>query len=373
MTTSVTFELGTILDSLLKAAIIAPSRAGNAFDKAAGIMFNINPGIAPVCVVQATNLDSFYIESVPVIDATGAQTRWRFPHTLAKVLDSIPKTAGRVVKFIHDPASGRVKLESNRLKASIGMIDPDFYPEFDLYDGDFSTTSGVGARIEQVAWACAKPGNEPMTGVHFTGEHVIATDRYRVARVPLKMAITKPITVPAGMLSSILKKSGEIEVGATAHQIVFRVHDGCHVYASIYANDYPGIEKRVTSLQYDGIISVRKGELASLVNVTMSGAEGDRTPLVRLIFGKGELAAHVSGGEIGIGDVVPIPGQADHPRVSIYFTPGYLLDAINRAPGDVINFSYRVENESKLPVKIDDGSGYEAWIAPRNPSNDSAG
>lgn len=373
MTTSVTFELGTILDSLLKAAIIAPSRAGNAFDKAAGIMFNVNPGTAPVCVVQATNLDSFYIESVPVVDATGIQTRWRFPHTLAKILDSIPKTPARLVKFEHDASSGRVKLESNRMRASIGMIAPELYPEFTLYDGDFSTTNGVGARIDQVAWACAKPGAEPLTGVHFTGEHVIATDRYRVARVPLKMAISKPITVPAAMLGSILKKSGEIEVGATPHQIVFRIHDGCHVYSSIYADEYPAIEKRVTSLTYDGVISVRKNQLTSLINLSTSGAEGDRTPLVRLIIGKGELAVYMSGEEIGIGDVEPIPGQAQHPRVSIYFTPGYLLDAVNRAPSDVINLSYEVENESRRPVKVDDGSGYEAWIAPRNPRNDSAG
>lgn len=372
MTTSVTFELGTILDSLLKAALIAPSKAGTAFDKAAGIMLNINPGIAPVCVVQATNLDAFYIESVPVIEATGAQTRWRLPHTLAKILDSIPKTAGRLVRFEKDPAGGRVKLTSNRMVATVGTIDPDFYPEFDLYEGEFSTTQGVGSRIEQVAWACAKAGNEPLTGVHFTGEHVIATDRYRVCRVPLKMSITNPITVPAGMLASILKKTGEIEVGATSHHIVFRVNDGCHVYSAIYGNEFPAIEKRVTSFEYDGQISVRKNELSSLINLAMSGSDADRMPLIRLIIGRSELAAYVGGDEVGIGDVVDIPGQATHKRISLYFTPGYVLDAVNRTPGDLVTLSYRVEDESKVPIKIHDGSGFEAWVVSRGPANPSA-
>lgn len=359
-----------MLDCVQKAAVVAPSKAGAAFDKAAGIVFNINPGVVPVCVVQATNLDSFYIESIDVVTAEGASTRWRLPNMLAKVLDAIPKAPGKTVKFTKDPTTGRVKIESGRMRATLGLIDVDFYPEFEMYEGEFSTTSGVGVRIEQVAWACGKAGTEPLTGVHFTGQHVIATDRYRVARVPLHMPISSPITVPAGMLATILKRNGSVDVGATEHQVVFKVHDGCHVYSAIYASPYPAIEKRVTGFTYDGEVRVRKAEFAGLITLATSVVEGDRMPLLQLIIGRSEIAAFMNGQEAGIGDVLDAPGQASHPRISLYFNPGYLLDAINKAPGDNITFSYQNKNESMQPVKVADGSGYEAWIAARKSTND---
>lgn len=375
METSVTFELATILDAIKKAAIVAPARAGTAFDKAAGVMLDLFPSDEVKVVIRATNLDSFYTEVIECVTISGDATQWRVPANLvAEVLGNITQSPGKTVKFTRSSATGgRVWIQCGRMKATIGLIDPHLYPEFPRYEGEYSTAGSIGGSIELVSWAAGKAGTEPLSGVHFTGKHLLATDRYRVARVPLEMPISNPVTLPASMLGSLLKRGGDLHIGATDHQVFFRIDDYTLVACAIFPMAYPEINKRLNGMQYDGTFVVRKSSFIRLVNQVIVAAQGNRSPIMQMIIGKSELAAFLKGQEAGIGDVEDLPGQVDHPRVSHYYEPTYLVDAANRAPGDLLTFSYKRENEPKTPIKVEDGTGYEAWVMPRKSLDNGGG
>lgn len=365
--TEVVFEVATINDVIAKAATIAPNKAGNAFDKAAGIMFELTPDDEVKCVVKATNLDVFYLEVVDAHSISGEDARWRLPASvIADVLKNIKPAPGKMITMSHTKGDGRVTIQSGRLKAQIGMIDPDLYPDFEVVEPDkFSPTRGVGSRIEMVSWASAKAGSEPLSGIHFTGEYVVGTDRYRIARVPLAMAaLAKPVTVPAGILSTLLKRAGEIEVGCTDHQMIFRPDDYTQITCSVFAMDFPDLS-RIYERTYQDSFKVNREEFVGLVNSAGAAATGDRSPILRLILGKGEAAVMLQGNEAMIGNVLELPGQCDHPRISLYFTPSYLTDAVGKAPTDIVTISYHAENESQQALRVDGGQDYQAWIAAR--------
>lgn len=365
--TQVTFEVGTIADAIRKAALVAPSKVGNAFDKAAGIMMDINPDDEEVtCVIRATNLDVFYVEALDCILASGPTTSWRLPsNILAEILKNIKPAPGKNVTFSKDTTRERIIVSCGRMKGSVGLIDTASYPEFSIYEGEFSTANDIGGRIDQVAWACAKAGAEPLTGVHFTGEYVVATDGYRVARMPLDMPITTPVTVPANILSGILRQTGKIEIGATPYQMVFRPDPYTQITCSIFALDYPKVMNKVAAITYDGVCRVRKQDLIDLINRALGAAGGDRNPLIQLIIGQGELAAYLVGQDADLGDVVELPGQVAHSRVKLFFSPQYVIDAVGKSPNDLVTLYFTLDANPKIPLKIDGGSGYEAWVATR--------
>lgn len=365
--TQITFEVGTVADAVRKAALVAPARVGNAFDKAAGIVFDVNPDDEQVqCLIRATNLDIFYVESLDCVISSGPPAQWRLPSgILADILKNIKTAPGKNVTFSKDPGKEQVTITCGRMKANLGMIDIGSYPEFSIYEGEFSTANNISGRIDQVAWACAKAGSEPLTGVHFTGDYAVATDGYRVVRVPLDMPIAEPVTVAANVLSGILRQTGQIEIGATPHQMIFRPDTYTQVTCAIYALDYPKIMNKVSTMTYNSEFKISKQDLIDLINRALSAAGGDRNPLIKLIIGKGELAAYLVGQDATLGDVVELPGQVMHDRVTLSFSPQYLIDAAGKAPNDLITIHFNNPDTGKVPVKVDGGSGYEAWVALR--------
>lgn len=365
MTTSITFEVGTLADSIRKAALVAPSRAGNAFDKAAGIVLEITPDEEVKCLVKATNLEVFYLEVIDCITASGPAETWRLPSgVFSDIVKDIKPAPGKTLTLIHTPGVEQVKLQCGRMRASLGMIDPEYFPEFLVFDGDMGKANNIASRIEQVAWATAKTGAEPLTGIHFTGSHVCATDGYRFARVPLEVPIAAPVTVPAGALAAILRQAGEVHIAATDTQLVIKPDDWTQIVCTIYGMQYPNIS-RPMGHTYDGEIQVSRQQLLDMIAAAQKAAAGDRSPLLQIILGKGELAVFLKGQEAGLGDVMELPGQANHPRFNHYFNPSYLADAIGKAPADIITLKYKLEDESRSPLKIESSPGFEACVAPR--------
>jgi DNA polymerase III sliding clamp (beta) subunit (PCNA family) len=366
--TEITFEVATITDVVTKAVIIAPSKAGNAFDKAAGVLFEITPNEEIKCVIRSTNLDIFYLEVVDCISASGEDAIWRLPaSTMGDILKNIRISPGRTITFSHINGAERVTAQSGRFKSMIGMIKADFYPDFNISDPDtFNSIRGIGNRIDMVAWASAKAGSEPLSGIHFTGTHMVATDSYRVARVPFVMELDKPVTVPVGLLSTLLKRAGDIEVGSTDNLMVFRPDEYTQIACTIFGLDYPNL-KPLLERKYDQTLKVNKQDFIDLINSAIPASAGDRSPLIRLFVGREEIAVMLDSAEIMVGNVLEVPGECQHPRISMYFTPQYLLDSISRVPTDVVDLSYQEENETRLPLRIDGGTEYQAWIAPRRP------
>jgi hypothetical protein len=84
-----------------------------------------------------------------------------------------------------------------------------------------------------------------------------------------------------------------------------------------------------------------------------------------MFIGAEEVAVMISDEDQGLlGDVLEVPGFAKHSRKKMIFTPKNLSEAVSASPSDEVTFYYDPEN-ALLPVRIDGGSGYEAWVMPR--------
>lgn len=366
MSTAVTFEAGTIADCMKKAARVAPAKVGSAFDKAAGIVFDITPDGSTPCVVRATDTEVFYIETIDVLKAEGDPVRWRLPsQLLASVIGTIPPTSGRTVTF-SQTQSTQVDITSMRMRAKMILNANPYYPEWNPADGITLTVApDFGASLARVEWAAAKGGPAPLNGIHINGTHLVSSDRYRVARVPCEIDLPAgPVTIPAWSIASLLKQMGDVRVGVEDTLFIAMPDDFTQIKTVTYGSTFLPVDK-VTSLAYEHQIAFSKTELMDRIQKATSFAGADRLPTVAFYIGREEFALMMRNDEVGMfGDVIELPGQAEHPRVVLRFTPKMITDALNNAPNETVIMKYTPDNVNR-PVCIEGGSGFEAWIAPR--------
>lgn len=367
MPTTVTFETATLADVVNKAARVAPSKSGNAFDKAAGLLMEVRPDEEVKCIIRSTNLDVFYIEVCDCLGAEGEPANWRMPSSLLmSAISHLPTGQGKQVEISDNENPRRVNLSSGRMRASMGKMDETTYAEFQpINDITYTSVVGAAGRINQVAWAAAKTGSEPLNGIHFTGEHVVATDRQRMARAPFLVEIPRQVTVPVSIIGQILKQSADVEVGLDQHQIVFRPDDYTQISSVVFALDYPSAAlDRAMRTEYDTMCKVRKEQLLKMISACVGFAGADRDPSISLFLGKKELAVYLTNSDTGyLGDAIDAP-DADHRRAELCFSPKYLTDALNATPGEIVTLGYDIDDK-RAPFFVNGGSGFEAWVAPR--------
>lgn len=359
----VVFENATIADAIGKAARVAPTK-GSAFDKAAGIMMVLDDEEKTV-TIKATNLDIFYLEVVDTIELEGSGS-WRFPASIiAGIMSKLPIGTGKNVSLELKP-NGDIALKSGRTSAVLRTIEAAYYPEWEPFDpNDLEMVPDLGSRIKQVEWAALAGGEPPLSGIHLDGEKIVASDRVRMAVVPCEATpIYKPITVPAGILRPVLTGMRDVAVGINEGQFLLMPDHSTQIRTVIFDNDYPRIDRALKRNQ-PNTVKFKKNELLEIIDRAMVFGARDRAPKLTVFIGSGEIAVMMSDADQGLlGDVIDVPGYADHKRVKILFTPKNLTDAINAAPSDQIALCYDAELNTAV-VRIDGGSGYEAWVMPR--------
>lgn len=361
--TSIVFESATIIDVVKKAARVAPGK-GHAFDKANGIIVQVTPNEEVKCLIRATNLDVFYSEVVGCVESEGDDVVWRLPsQLLAAVLGKLPIGSGKQIKFSQD--GNKVNVTSGRLRVIMNLADATYYPEWDMFDGSsLSTVSGLGGRLSLVEWAADSGAQPPYNAVYMDGEYLVATDRYKVARVPMKVDLPHPVVVPAGLLGASLKSMGDTALGVSGTMLHLMPDDFTQIQTVIFDVQYPPVSS-VMRTDYPVKVEVPKVQLIDMLDRANQFASADRSPLLRMYFGKSEIAAMMANDEIGlIGDAIEVPGQIPHRRCEIKFTPKYIIDAISKSPNDKVTLMYDPENANRT-VYVDGGSGYECWVLPR--------
>lgn len=361
--TSVTFETATLADAVKKAAVVAPSK-GAAFDKAAGIVFDVRPGDDDPVSIRATNLDIFYTEIVDAVSAEGEVTTWRFPAVLATVISSFPIGSGKQVTM--EQIGNSVRLTSGRIKAKLNLITSEYYPSWEPFDpSTLEDVSALGERIKQVAWAAStKINDEPLSGIHFDGEYIVSTDKYRIALADFKMALDAPVTIPAAVIGQIVKAMGDTRVGIENEMMLFMPDEHTQIKARVFGTPFINY-KRATSREMPFSFTCKKEALLELIRRCNTYIGNERFPTLRVFVGEEEIAMLLANETFGLmGDVVEIPGQAQHDRVEIKFLPKYLTDALEASPNDDVTISYNTDVR-KCVFVIDGGSGYKAWVMPR--------
>jgi DNA polymerase III sliding clamp (beta) subunit (PCNA family) len=255
------------------------------------------------------------------------------------------------------------------MRGSMNLIDAD-YPDWDMFDGsELSTVSSLGAKIGLVEWAADTGTAPPLCGVLLDGEYLVATDRYRLARVPCKIdGLPKPIIVPAGILSTVLRAMGDTNVGVVGKQLALEPDPYTQITTVIYDVDFPPVQS-LFSYNYEAEVEVSKVDLLDKLNRACQYSGAERNPVIRTFWGKGGIAVMMENAEIGlIGDVVECPGQLAHDRIEILFTPKNLIDAVNHSPDAKIKLHYDVtETDPRISkhIRVDGGAGYQCIVMKR--------
>lgn len=369
MISSVTFETSTIADVIQKASRIAPSR-GAAFDKAAGIVLEFDPASPiPLAVVRVTNLDLFSIEWVNVMEWSGEPARWRLPSLLlAQVIASLPIGSGKTLTLESEATENgyHVNLKSGNTKAKFFPIDVSYYPEWEVFDPDeMFPAQDLGGRIGQVEWAAS--GSDPkLAGVYLDGTYAVATDTFKLVRVPLSIPdLPRTVIVPAGLLGQALKQTGDISIRITNNMVLIMPDEHTQIKTVIFDVKYPNVQK-VMDFAFDTEIELSRDALLENLQRVNAFALGERGVAVQIYFGLEQIAFYMTNEQMGtIGDILEIPGYAAHERFLMKFTPKNLIDALQHSPNDKIKIKYRV-GVSKSILGIDGGSGYEAWLMSRD-------
>lgn len=369
---SITFEVATLADAIKKADAIAPTR-GSAFDKAAGILIEFDPAGVPMAVMRATNLDIYRMEWLDTIEMEGETTRWRLPKLFATIVSGLPIGSGKMVTFTEQ--GGQVHMKAGRTKAKFNLLDSSYYPFWDPFDPDkMYSAKDLGGKMAMVEWAVSKD-LVPLTGVHLNGEYAIGTDRFRLAAVPLSIPeLTAPVTVPGGLLSQLLKQTGEIQIGVVGGMLHVMPDEYTQIKCVTYAEDFPNMSGFFNKEFSDKIELDRKPLLEIMQRADVFAGSADRVgaPL-KMYLGKEKIAVVMDNVEVGqIGDVIDVPGFCDHdPRIEVLFTSRYIIDAFAKAPNDKVTFLY--DRTTPRVVGIDGGSGYRAWVAVRSPQTSDSG
>lgn len=359
--TKITFEAATLGDAIAKAARVAPTKSGDAFDKSWGILLVINPGEEVKCIVRATNLDIFYTEAVTCLSAEGEATSWRLPsQLLGSVMSAIPPSSGRIIELVQD--GSKIKISSGKLKSVIVMGDADQFEHWDLFDSvKMTEISNFAAKIMQVEWAASNNRIAPNCGVHLTGEHLIATDGYVMCRIPCKVDLPKPVTFPPSVLGTILKTMGDTSLALEGTMLFLQPDDWTQIKVITYDMPYLPVEV-VMNREYPRKIIVSKTHLLHLINSAANFASSDRSANIKIYLGETELAVFMKNQEAGhLGDILDCP-EADHKRVLITFNPQMLTSALSKCPSDDVLVSYD-PNKLTTPVHFKSGT-FEAWISP---------
>lgn len=366
----VTFEIATIADSIGKAARVAPTR-GEAFDKASGILMSLDPDEGTV-TLRSTNLHVMYLEVVDAVKVEG-EGDWRFnAQVIAAVVAKLPIGSGKTMTL--EKVGGEVHLKAGRTTAKFRIMDSTYYPTWDAFDPDkLEMVPDLGARIKQVEWAAMEDHEAIYAGIHLDGEHVMATDRIRLACAPCEAEpIYKPVTIPAGILKPVMGNLRDVAIGIDEGMFLMMPDASTQIRTRIYDKDYPPVKK---TLDREWPISVkfRKNGLLEIIERAVIFAQRDRSPKMSFIIGRNEIAVMCSDSEVGLlGDVIEVTSGADHNRHKIMFTPRNITEALNAAPSDEVELFYDLD-KPEFPVKIDGGSGYVALVMPRRETEGDGG
>lgn len=368
MSSSITFETALLADAIKKAGKIAPN-SGAAFDKAAGIVFEFDPAAPiPLAVIRATNLDIFCIQWVNVTEWSGERAQWRLPSAiLAQVVGSLPIGSDKTVTFTSETTSHSfiVHMVSGKTKVKLYPMDASYYPPWPAFDPDnMYPAPDLGGRIDQVEWAASS--SEPrLAGVRLDGTYAIATDSYRMACAPLSIPnLDKPIIVPAGLLGQVLRQTGDIQIGMGEHMLHIMPDEYTQMKTVLYNVEYPKVD-RLIEQEFTHSVEMSRDRLMEMMTRVNAFATGDRAAAFHIWLGGEQITIRMLNEQMGtIDDQLEIAGQATHEMFMFRFTPKNVMEALVKSPNDKVELKYNA-GDPKSFLHIDSGSGYRAWVVPR--------
>jgi DNA polymerase III sliding clamp (beta) subunit (PCNA family) len=198
-------------------------------------------------------------------------------------------------------------------------------------------------------------------GICFDGKHAYATDKNAAARVPIAMTVTDPIAAPVQMVGSLIKMFPELLLGVDGMKLRVGLDEFTQVTVALYGDPYPikQLQLFFDTTMTTNVVVNRDDILASLQRLAGINVD-DKFPRVTLAFTPTVLT--MSASDVATGswqDEIDVATTADY-KLQVsgeYFKAA--VEACNAGPITIMH-----TGASRKPIKIIDGSGYEALIMP---------
>lgn len=363
--TSVVFENAALSEAIKRVSKVAP-KSGEAFDKASGIVIEVNPDWE-MALIKATNLQIYYSEWVTRVSGDGPAMKWRVGSEIfAQIITKLPIGSGKTVTITEK--DNKLQISSGRFRASIGIIRAGYYPDWNQFDPEGTQpVMELGTKIEQVQWAASKGGvSDLSSGIRFNGSTIVANDKYRLACVQCDAPhLPGEVTIPPSILASLVSPTGPTKMGIAGDQLFLVPNDYTQIRCITYAGDYPKVEN-VMHRDHPNVIEIERGPFLEAVNRVSSADTKNRMPELSIYLGNEEISLFMedtSGGDKTI-DQINYPGQATHDLFRIFIAPASIVDALTASPTDKVKLHYDATNKMKI-LRVEGGNGYESWIVPR--------
>lgn len=360
--TRIVIDIAVLAHALKRAGAVAPARTGEAFDKAAGIIFDIQE---KVVVIKATDLVTQFATWVTPREISGEPMRWRISSNLLPDVIGKLKTI-RNPQVILEDRDRQLDMTHGTMRAAFGRMNPKGYPDWVPFSpDDMHSIEGLADAAEKMQTVASKTSDPPWSGIHFDGQECVATDRYRVVCVPMTLQTPHPITVPAGVLETVLSRGASVLYRVEGKRLHLMPDRQTQISTMLYGMEYPPVQK-VMRRVYPQMVKIDRARLLEMMDIAGTMAVGDKNPVMRLFLGVEKAAVMMQNSSNShLGDVLEIPGQAAHPRVEWKFNPDYLMGAVKSALSAEIVLGYDPDNP-RAPLYVD-GDGIETWVMPLNP------
>lgn len=364
------FHVATLAAAVERANRIAPVK-GAAYDRAAGIQMTVHTDGS--VEIRATDLEVYYRERVnDVIEVGDEDVTWRFPSGLfAGLMGSLPPNGE--VTFSEDKSNEKIiRIYCGKKRAKLRQMIGGRFPEWDAVDGaDLKPVAAFGSRVGQVAWA-ADAQSAPFTGVNFDGERATATDRYKLAQVPLSMPLDEPVTVPMNALAPIFKNlPGEMRVGATDKELLITVGAEIEVRCMTYEQAYPKMDKPLRD-NFTHEFKVPREELHETISQMLVLVKNERYPVMKFTFDveEGTVLIHMSVPEVGeMEDTVEVGASVGDTNFELMFTPDYVMRALDAGTEPWMVWKMGPDPAGPNGMTLLTDGDYSAWVMPRQPGS----
>lgn len=360
----VKFYVATLAASVERAARIAPNK-GVAYDKAAGILLEVDPMEGTACL-RATDLQVYYREEIKdVVEYGDEPISWRFPSNLfSGIIGGLPLDKEVTIK---DDGERAVRITCGKKRAKLRTMPADIYPQWGRVSEDgMKEVPGFAHRVSQVAW-CTDKDSIPFAGVNIDGEYLNATDRYRLARVPCDVPLQSRVTVAMTTLAPIMRNlPSEVSMAATNDHLLIKVSKEIEAMCVLFVKEFPDLNRLVEGRgEFQLDVRVHRESLHDAVQSMLVLVKNERYPRMNFAFEEGAIAIFMTVPEAGdMTDVVEATFTPDDSEFSIDFTPEYLLKALEAGTGEYVVWS--LGPDPKAMTRVKDGD-YVAYIMPLAP------
>lgn len=363
MRTVATFPAAPLADSITKASKIAPTK-GAAFDKAAGIVITVSPG-TDYCVIKSTDLDTTYLQHVPVLSVNGEHKVWRLPSSMiSRLLPQLPMGEGSKIMFI-DQEDSFMRLKAGSFMGKMRLIDTDSYPNLDWFKFDaseYGEANDFAKKAEQVSWAVnTSPGNI-LSGVHIDGEKLVACDSYCLALVPCPVPVQAPITVPLGQLPSLLKSATDVRLRADNSRLYLHLDAETQASSQLLVGAYPPVQN-IARDTFSGKISFRKSDLIETLARLVVLVNTDKSPTLEVTLTLDKMRLDITSGDERFQDHVSAKAEMSIPSFTWKMSPQYLSNSVGGCRSDEVSIAFGPKSD--LPLLVQDSKGYACWVMPK--------